>query len=168
MNPFETAFYLFVFLGGILMLIRRYRGPIFVPTRRKHVPVIIELLAIKPGEKVVDLGSGDGRLMIAIVEAGGAAYGYEHSPLLAMRSKRNFKKAGVSDQAVVYTENFWKADLSEYNAVVIYGIPYIMTNLEKKLQKELKPGARVVSYSFPFPTWKPTEKNKQIFLYIKK
>ncbi len=160
-----TIFYTLVVAGSILMLVWLYRGPFFVPTKRKHVPKVIEMLGIKSGEKIVDLGSGDGRLMSAIAEAGGIAHGYEHNPLLVMRSKQNFKKLGIEDKTFVYRKNFWKANLSHFDAVVIYGISYIMPKLEKKLRAELRPGARVVSYSFTFPTWQPTRSDKGVYLY---
>ena len=166
--PFLTlGFYIFVVIGSGLMLLWLYRGPFFVPTKRKHVPRIIEMLAIKAGEKIVDLGSGDGRLMIAIAEAGGEAHGYEHNPLLVMRSKKNFEKLGLSDRAFVYMSNFWDADVSQYDAVVIYGISYIMPRLERKLRAELRPGARVVSYSFPFPNWQHEKADRRVYLYRK-
>lgn len=158
-------FYATVFIGSAIILVWLARGSFFVPTRRKYVPRLIEMLEIKAGERVVDLGSGDGRLMAAIVAAGGVAYGYEHNPLFVWRSRWNFKKLGIADRAVVYPENFWSADLSRYDAVVIYGIPYIMARLEKKLRDELRPGARVVSYSFSFPNWAPIQKEKMVYLY---
>lgn len=162
---FSNGFYAVIVIGSIIMLVWLYRGPFFVPTRRKYVPRIIDMLGITPGEKIVDLGSGDGRLMIAIAEAGGEAHGFEHNPLLVMRSKQNFKKLGIEDKAFVYMSNFWAADISKYDAVVIYGISYIMPRLEKKLRAELRPGARVVSYSFPFPSWEPVKKDKRVYLY---
>ncbi len=161
------AFYLTVFIGSIIMLVWLYRGPFYVPTRRKYVPRIIAMLDLKPGEKVVDLGSGDGRLLVALAKAGAEAHGYEHNPLLVMKSKQNFKKEGVEGKAFVHMSNFWDVDTSQFDGVVVYGIPYIMTRLEEKLKKELKPGARVVSYSFPFPNWEPTSKEKAVYLYKK-
>ena len=61
--------------------------------------------------------------------------------------------------------HFWNTDVTSYDGIVVYGIPYIMQRLEEKLKKELKPGARVVSYSFPFPNWEPTAKEKAVYLY---
>ena len=164
---FSVGFSFFVVIGSALMLLWLYRGPFFVPTKRKHVPRIIDMLAVKQGEKIADLGSGDGRLMIAIVEAGAEAHGYEHNPLLVMRSRKNFEKLGITDRAFVYMENFWNADISKYDAIVIYGISYIMPRLERKLRAELRPGARVVSYSFPFPTWEHEKEDKRGYLYRK-
>ena len=160
-------FYLTVVIGSIIMLVWLYRGPFYVPTRRKYVQRIISMLDIKKGETFVDLGSGDGRLLVAIVEAGGIAHGYEHNPLLVMQSRKSLKKLGMEDRASVYMENFWNTDISKYDGVVVYGIPYIMNRLEEKLKKELKSGARVVSYSFPLPKWEPSAKEKAVYLYKK-
>lgn len=149
------------------MLLWLSRGPFFVPTRRKHISRIIDMLAVRPDEKIVDLGSGDGRLLIAIAKAGGEAHGFEHNPLLVWRSRQNAKRAGLADKIFVYQGNFWAADISRYDAAVIYGIPYIMQRLEEKLRTELKSGARVVSYSFSFPNWKPVKSDRHVYLYQK-
>lgn len=154
-----------MFLGSILMLLWLYRGPFFVPTRRKDVSRIIALLGVQPGERIVDLGSGDGRLLIAIAQAGAEAHGFEHNPFLVWRSRRNAKRLGLEDKIFVHQNNFWTVDVSRFDAVTVYGIPYIMQRLEKKLRTELKSGARVVSYSFPFPHWEPVKKEKRVYLY---
>lgn len=163
----SIVFYATVFIGSIFILALLRRGPLFVPTQRKYVSRIIEMLSLTPGERVVDLGSGDGRLLIAIAKAGGEAHGYEHNPILVMKSKLNFKKEGVEGSAFVHMGDFWDADTSQFDGVVVYGIPYIMSRLEEKLRRELRPGARVVSYSFPFPNWEPTAKEKAVYLYKK-
>ena len=150
-------FYATVFVGSIIMLVRLHRGPLFVPTERRYVPHIIHFLKLQKGERVVDLGSGDGRLLIALAQAGAEAHGFEHNPMLVWRARRNIKKAGLEGKAFAHHGNFWKQDASRFSAVVIYGIPYIMLRLEQKLQRELPPGARVVAHSFPFPTWQPSE-----------
>ncbi len=154
-----------VFIGSIVMLVWLYRGPFYVPTKRRYLPRIIGMLDLKSGEKVVDLGSGDGRLVAAFAEVGVEAHGYEHNPLLVMYSKQAFKKQRLKGKAFVHMRNFWDADLSSFDGVVVYGIPYIMSRLEEKLRKELKPGARVVSNAFPFPNWEPIAKEKTIYLY---
>ena len=162
-----TIFYSTVFIGSVIMLIRLARGPLFVQTERRYISHIIGFLNLQVGEKVIDLGSGDGRLLIALAKTGAEAHGFEHNPILVWRARRNIRIAGLKGKAFAHHGNFWKQDLSDFNAVVIYGIPYIMTRLEEKLRKELKPGARVVAHSFPFPTWQPIEKYKRVYLYGK-
>ena len=160
-------FYATVFLGSLMMLVWLRRGPFYVPTRRKYVPRIIAMLNLQPGEKIVDLGSGDGRLLVALAEAGAIAHGYEHNPLLVMRSRSMLKKKGLEGKAFVHMSNFWETDISVFDGVVVYGIPYIMSRLEEKLGRELRPGTRVVSYSFPLPTWKLIAKEKEVYVYRK-
>lgn len=67
----------------------------------------------------------------------------------------------------IQLKNFWKANLSEFNCVALYGNFHIMGRLEKKLLKELKPGARVASNHFRFPHWKPTKAKGDVYLYTK-
>ena len=160
-----TILYATVAIGSVIMLVWLARGPFYVPTKRNYVPHIVNFLSLRPGEKAVDLGSGNGRLLIALAEAGAVAHGYEHNPLLVWCSRWNIKRAGLKGKAFVHTANFWNVDVSAFNAVVIYGIPYIMPKLEEKLRRELRPGARVVAHSFPFPTWQQVETYKRVYLY---
>lgn len=162
------VFYLTVFLGSGWILFWLSRGAFFVPMPRSGVARVIGLLALQKGEKAVDVGSGDGRLLLALAEAGAEARGFEHNIVLVWRSRRNIRRAGLSEKAFVHWSNFWKEDFSQFDAVTIYGIPYIMGRLEKKLRAELKSGARVVSYSFPFPHWEPVRKEKAVYLYEKR
>ena len=120
---------------------------------------------LRRGEKVMDFGSGNGRLFVAIAQAGAEAHGVEHNPLLVWRSRRNIERAGLVEKDCVRRSNFWNENLSSYDAVVIYGILYILEKLKKKLQKKLHSGARGVSTSFKFPTWKPVKSDRGIYLY---
>ena len=142
-------------------------GAIYVPINDRKLKKIIELANIKPNDKVVDLGSGDGRLVVAFSKLGVKSYGYEINPFLVRRSIKSIKKAGLEEKAFVSQDNFWKKDLSEFDVVVIYGMGHMMGTLEKKLKKELKSGARVISNSFQFPDWTPVKKEDNVFLYEK-
>ncbi|MBX4191374.1 MAG: 50S ribosomal protein L11 methyltransferase [Candidatus Doudnabacteria bacterium] len=141
----------------IILLVAYYlgifRGAPFVPTQRKNLEKMIELAEIKRGEKLADLGSGDGRILIAAVRAGAIAHGYEINPLLIWYSRYKIKKAGLSDKAFVHWKNFWLENFRQYDVVTVFGITGIMERLESKLLTELKPGSRVVSNIFKFPNW---------------
>ena len=160
-----TLFYLTVFFGSVWILFWLSRGAFFVPLPRDSLPRVIELLAVQPGEKAVDIGSGDGRLLIALAAAGAEAHGFEHNILLVWRSRRHIARAGLSERAFVHWSNFWHEDFSRFDAVTVYGIPYMMRRLEKKLRTELRSGARVVSYAFPFPNWQPAQSDGKVYLY---
>ncbi|MCX6764474.1 MAG: methyltransferase domain-containing protein [Candidatus Nealsonbacteria bacterium] len=165
--------FLFLILFFITILFLRalipflFWGALYAPTKEEKVKKMIELLNIKKGEKALDIGAGDGRLVIALASAGALATGFEISPFLVKLAQKNIKKAGLEGKAFVYRKNFWKEDFSQYDAVTVYGIGYIMKSLEKKLKKELKQEARIVSNNFHFPTWEPIKKENNIFLYKK-
>lgn len=142
-------------------------GAPFEPTNNKKVKKIIRLAKIKKGEKAVDLGSGDGRLVIELARAGAEAHGYEINPILVFLSRRNIKKAGLKEKAFIHFKSFWSEDLGKYDVVVMFQFHTIMKKLEKKLRKELKKGARVVSYYWKFPSWKIVKKIDNIHLYKK-
>ena len=144
-----------------------FRGAPFAPTDRKTMNRMLELAQVKPGERACDIGSGDGRIVIALAKAGAYADGFEINPLLVWWSKLRIKSLGLSDKAHIYRKSLWKTDFSPYDVVTLFGIPYIMKPLGEKLYPELKPGARVASNNFKFPNWTPAHKEHGIIVYIR-
>jgi len=126
---------------------------------------MIELAKIKKGDKVCDLGSGDGRLVIMAAKKGAKAVGFEINPFLVLISWLKILLAGVRKNAQVQWRNFWWQDVSEADIVLLYLITHQMEKMEKKLKKELKPGARVISYIFKFPHWQHSFDDKKHRLY---
>lgn len=167
MSALGYAFLLLFFqlLQLPFFLLARVRGAVYMPTADDRLAIMLKLARLKRGERAVDLGSGDGRVVIALAKAGAVAHGYEINPFLVWESRQNARLAGVADRTRFHWQSFWKVDLSAYTVVMLYGIPYIMESLEKKLRRELKPGTRVISNAFPFPTWKPTQKVGEVLLY---
>jgi cyclopropane fatty-acyl-phospholipid synthase-like methyltransferase len=144
-----------------------YRGTFYVPSKDEKIKKMLAMAQIKPGERVVDLGSGDGRIVMALAQAGAEAHGYEINLFLVILSRMKIKKAHLSKRAFIHWTSFWNVNYSKFDVMIIYGMDYIMKNLEEKLQRELKTGARVLSNAFTFPTWKPAEKNDNLYLYKK-
>ncbi len=138
-----------------------------MPISKEKIEKAIELVKLQSGEKIVDLGSGDGRILIACAKKGGRAVGFEINPFLVWKANRNIKKAGLENLAQAKWRNFWWQGLSSFDIVFVYGIGHIMRGLEKKLQKELKPGAKVVSFIFQFPNWQPQIGENGIYIYQK-
>jgi len=151
-----------------LFVIALFFGAPYVPIPAYGLDKIIEFANIKPGQKAVDLGSGDGKIMIAMAKAGATVYGYEVNPLLVWWTKRKIKKEGLEGKAFVYMKSFWDVDLSSYDVVTLFGVRKIMHRLQEKMDKELKPGAKIISFGFSFPGWQIIKKEKATFLYEKK
>lgn len=149
----------------LILLASVIRGAAFIPTKPETVKKMIALANVRPGEKAVDLGSGDGRIVIALAKAGIQAHGYEINPLLVWWARRKISKAGLTDKAFIHWKSFWGQDLSSFDIVTIFGINYIMPGLEKKLRKELKAGSRVVTNAFTFPNWPHAQKADGVYLY---
>jgi len=141
-------------------------GAVYFPTSPENLAIILKMAEVRPGDKIADLGSGDGRILIAFAKAGAEAHGYEVNPLLVRRSRRAIFKAGLEERAAVHWTSFWRANLSRYDAVVVYGFPHIMKKLGEKLKRELAPGTKVISNIYVFPNWAEAKSENRVYLYI--
>jgi hypothetical protein len=127
------------------------RGAIYVPSSREKTLQMAEMAEVRSGERAVDLGSGDGRVVIELAVRGAAAEGYEINPILVLVSRLKIRSAGLRGRAVIHWGSFWRADLSPYGVVIVFQGSFIMRRLESKLRKELSRGARVISDYWRFP-----------------
>ncbi len=142
------------------------RGAPYAAIGNQRLQTMLKLTNVEKTNKAVDLGSGDGRIVIALAKHGAEAHGYELNPVVYLFSKFNVYKSGLSN-AHIHWGDYWTKNLSEYNLVTLYGTTHIMGNLEKKLRKELRPGARIISNHFQFPHWKPKKIKDDVYLYIR-
>jgi cyclopropane fatty-acyl-phospholipid synthase-like methyltransferase len=140
---FYLVFYVFFPLG---------RGAIYDPSTQEETLIMAELAAVAVGEKAADLGSGDGRVVIALARRGAETHGFEVNPVLVMVSRRNIRRAGLEGKAFIHWRSFWRADLSGFDVITVFQVSFVMGRLETKVQRELAPGARIVSHYWRFPT----------------
>jgi hypothetical protein len=134
-------------------------GP-YVPTPHAIADRMLTLAGVAPNDYLIDLGSGDGRLVIAAVakyKARGAA-GIEIDAGLVTHSIDEAKKAGVADRVTFTAGDLLAADMRQATVVTLYLLPNILGEVQAKLRKELKPGTRVVSHDYSLPTWKPVDR----------
>ncbi len=143
------------------------RGAFYAPTPMNKVQAMLELVKDKAVQRMADVGSGDGRILIAFAQKGVCADGYEINPLLVLRSQWKIVNASVSQKAKVLLKDFWSADFSDYDLITVYGIQRIMPKLKEKLECELKPGALVISNHFQFPNWRIAQQIGDVILYEK-
>ncbi|TSC79995.1 MAG: hypothetical protein G01um101429_307 [Parcubacteria group bacterium Gr01-1014_29] len=160
-----SAFVFLMFSLAFFLSSRLERGAPFVPSNKKKIKNMLALLGVLQGIRAVDLGSGDGRLVVALARAGAQAHGYERNPILVFLARSRIWFAGLAEKAFIHHGSFWGADLSSFDVVVVYGISGIMRELEEKLERELQPGARIVSNTFPFPSWQPKREAEKVYLY---
>lgn len=137
----------------------------FVPSSTERLNTMIRLAEIVPGQKTADLGAGDGRVVIAMAKEGAIAHGFEIDPKLVKEARKNIKNENLEERALIHHEDFFKADLSSFDILTIYGITSIMGPLEEKLKAELKAGTKIISNFFSFPSWEYEEKAGEIYVY---
>jgi tRNA G37 N-methylase Trm5 len=129
----------------------------FVPSPQHIVERMLEAASVKPGEVVYDLGCGDGRILITAAEKFNAkAVGVELSPDLVKRAQETIRLRKLENRAQVVQGNLVEVDLSNADVVVLYLLTESNELLRPRLEKQLRPGARVVSHDFEVRGWKPT------------
>jgi len=135
----------------------------YVQTPTDVVTEMLRLATVGPNDVVYDLGSGDGRLVIAAARDFGArGVGIEIDPSLIALSTESARRAGVADRVTFRTDDFFETNLSDATVVTLYLSRSINQRLRPKLLRELRPGARIVSHNFDMgDDWMPSE-TKQV------
>lgn len=132
-----------------------------VPDVRTPLVVVNEMLRlanVTPDDVVYDLGSGDGRILIAAARDRGArGVGLEIDPVLVAQSTERARRLGLTDRLSFRQQDLFEADLTPATVVTLYLSPDLNRQLRPKLLSELRPGARVVSHSFDMGDWAPTQ-----------
>jgi len=128
----------------------------YVPTPHATVERMLALAGVTRDDTVIDLGSGDGRIVIAAAKRYGArAIGVEYDPKLVAASRRNAGAEGVAERVKFVEGDLFKVDLSPATVVTVYLLPDVNLKLRDKLLAELKPGARLVAHDFDMESWRP-------------
>ena len=165
---------LFFLISGILLIIFLlffvvpivYGAP-FEPTNRESLRKMIKFAKVKKGDKVVDLGSGNGKIVIEFAKLDNVkeSHGFEINPLLVFSSRRRIRQLKLEKKAFIHWKDFWNQNLSDYDVVNVFQIGFIMKNLEKKLKKELKKNSRIISNTWKFSNLKLRKQEGDIYLY---
>jgi hypothetical protein len=154
-----TAFSVLVMAMPALAQTTGATGGPFVATPHSIAERMLTLAGVGPSDYVMDLGSGDGRLVITAVakyKARGAT-GIEIDQSLVFVATDQARMAGVADRVTFIAGDLFAADVGKATVVTLYLLPGILGKVGAKLGKELKPGTRVVSHDYPIPEWKPVE-----------
>ncbi|XP_040275712.1 ATP synthase subunit C lysine N-methyltransferase-like [Bufo bufo] len=152
------------FVGGTLLTLYAVATPFVLPALRKiclpfvpasetQVENVLKMLQFRSGT-VVDIGSGDERIVISAAKTGFQAVGYELNPWLVWYSRYRALREGVHQNVKFHISDLWKVSFSQYTNIVIFGVPEMMPKLEEKLM-DLSFTARAIACRFPFPRWIP-------------
>jgi hypothetical protein len=127
----------------------------YVPTPQEVVERMLEMAKVGPQDYLIDLGSGDGRIVVTAAKKFGArGFGVDLNPVRIKESVENAAKAGVSERVEFHQRNLFETDLSDATVITMYLLPRVNLDLRPKLL-DLKPGTRVVSHDFSMDDWKP-------------
>jgi 16S rRNA A1518/A1519 N6-dimethyltransferase RsmA/KsgA/DIM1 with predicted DNA glycosylase/AP lyase activity len=156
-------FWLFIILVSLFGFVLLFGAP-YLPTTKRQVRASFELLELKEGQTFLELGSGDGRLLLAGAKQGLRCVGYELNPLLVIVSiivTWRYRK-----QVTIHWGNFWNGDLAEADGIFVFLLDRYMEKLDKKVQSECAQGTKLVSFGFKIPHRKVARTEHGVRLYI--
>ena len=132
---------------------------VWIASPRDMVEKMLDLARVTPQDYVIDLGSGDGRNVIAAAKRGARALGVEFNPDMVALAQKLAADAGVSDKATFVQGDMYEADISSASVLALFLLPRNLEQLKAKMLA-MKPGSRIVLNTFAIPDWKPdvTEK----------
>lgn len=158
---------LLLVVGVLLLLAFAFVIPFgapFVPTLKGRVPVALELLDLKPGQTLLELGSGDGRVLLAAAKSGLNAVGYELNPLLVWYSRLRLWK--YRKQTKVILGSFWGKDWPPADGIFAFILQPYMERLDRKIIQEYgTKKIKLVSFGYPIKSRKHHKKAGDLFLY---
>jgi hypothetical protein len=132
----------------------------FVITPTIVVDTMLQMAGVRATDFLIDLGSGDGRIVIEAAKRFGArGFGVDYDPRLVKRARENAEKAGVSDRVIFLEQNLFNTDITPASVITMYLLPEYMLALRPKLF-ELKAGTRLVSHDYDMGEWEPDSKVK--------
>ncbi len=143
------------------------KGAPFVRSKKDRIETMLKLAQIKPGTRVLELGSGDGTLIIAACQRGAIAEGIEINPFLVWHSRRKARKAGVANRATFLTADIFKISLAEKkpDILLLYLLPSTLKKLREKLQTELGPQTHIISNAFRIEGLVPVKQENSVYIY---
>lgn len=131
----------------------------YAGTRPEVVARMLEMASVGPRDRVVDLGTGDGRILIAAArDRGASGLGVDLDPVLIRQAQANARKAGVADRVEFRVEDLFQTPLRDASVLAMFLLPEVNLKLRPRILAEMRPGSRVVSHAFDMGEWVPTQR----------
>jgi SAM-dependent methyltransferase len=148
---------LILFILLLSYLYGSWKGAPWFPTRKKDVERFLRLAEIKKGQKVYDLGCGDGRMVCVAAGEGAEAYGFEVSlfPFFLAHIRRFFHPN--KNTIHITLQDIWNISFSDADVLYFFLMPKVYNKITEKFEKELKKGTRVIVYVWPIEGWEPVK-----------
>lgn len=132
----------------------------YVPTPQNIVDRMLDIADVQPGDYVIDLGSGDGRIVISAVKRGAWGHGIDLNPKRIEEARANAEAEGISDRVMFLEQNLFETDFSQASVITMYLLNSVNRKLRPHLLEKLEPGTRIVSHSFDMGDWEPEEQHE--------
>lgn len=154
-----AVFGIIVFIFGFVVAF----GAPYLPTLDNHKKLALNMLALKPGNTLLELGCGDGRILVETAKKGVNCIGYEINPLLVLIARWNTRK--YRRLVTVRMRNYWGEKLPAADAIFVFLLPKYMIKLDKKIIQEFSNPVKLISVAFEIPGKKPKQAKSGLFLY---
>lgn len=148
-----------VSFGGALLF-----GAPYLPTLKPQIKVAIKMADLKSGDTLIELGSGDGRVMLAAAKQGINVVGYELNPILVAISW--LRTLMYKKHVRIIWGDFWQKDWPEHQAIFTFLLPKYMLKLDKKVMQSKHKPVKLVSFAFMIPDRQPDKRKDGVFLYV--
>jgi predicted O-methyltransferase YrrM len=153
------------------VLNRPHLDVIYVPTPNNVVQRMLEMAQVRSDDYVIDLGSGDGRVLVAAAKTHGArGFGVDIDPERVKEARQNAQTAGVADRVEFRQQNLFETPIREATVLTMYLMPDVNLKLRPRVLSELRPGTRVVSHDFDMKDWKPDQRTSvgrsKVYMWI--
>lgn len=159
MIAFAILFVVVMCFGFVLLV-----GAPYLPTRQRQSDVALDLLGLKKGQTLYELGCGDGRVLLRAAERGIISVGYEINPLLVIVAR--IVTWRHRDKVKIIWGDFWRADLSKADGVFVFLLDRFMPKLDAKMNIQKDRKLPLVSYAFKIPGRKIKAEKEGMFLYV--
>lgn len=156
---FVIGILIIVLLFGFVLLF----GAPYLPTLAPQVTAALDLIDLQAGDHLLELGCGDGKVLIAAAERGMTVTGYELNPLLAFIAWARTRR--YRDQVRIICGNFWQITLPPTDGIFVFLLPKYMNRLDKKVMQEKQSKVKLVSFAFMIPGKPIAKEQAGVYLY---